>query len=104
MIGLESVKDSLLAIKAKVDVVVRQGVSLSDEWFGAALLGNPGTGKTTVARLYAEFLGSVGVIPGSYFIKILGLKLANAGIAGCQKYLNKIKSKGGGALFIDKAY
>ncbi|GLA87164.1 hypothetical protein AtubIFM56815_011439 [Aspergillus tubingensis] len=104
MIGLESVKDSLLAIKAKVDVVVRQGASLSDERFGAALLGNPGTGKTTVARLYAEFLGSVGVIPGSFFIETSGSKLANAGIAGCQKHLNEIKSNGGGALFIDEAY
>ncbi|RAK83097.1 AAA family ATPase [Aspergillus costaricaensis CBS 115574] len=104
MIGLERVKDSLLAIKAKVDVVVRQGASLSDERFGAALLGNPGTGKTTVARLYAEFLGSVGVIPGSVFIETSGSKLANAGIAGCQKHLNEIKSNGGGALFIDEAY
>lgn len=48
MIGLESVKDSLLAIKAKVDVVVRQGASLSDERFGAALLGNPGTGSCNI--------------------------------------------------------
>lgn len=44
MIGLETVKSSFLTIKAKVDVVVRQGASLSDERFGAALLGNPGTG------------------------------------------------------------
>ncbi|BCS04188.1 uncharacterized protein AKAW2_71066A [Aspergillus luchuensis] len=104
MIGLENVKDSFLTIKAKVDVVVRQGASLSDERFGAALLGNPGTGKTTVARLYAQFLGSVGVIPGSFFIETSGSKLANAGIAGCQKHLNEIKSNGGGALFIDEAY
>lgn len=57
-----------------------------------------------MARLYAEFLGSVGVIPGSFFTETSGSKLANAGIAGCQKHLNEIKSNGGGALFIDEAY
>ncbi|GKZ94891.1 hypothetical protein AnigIFM59636_008622 [Aspergillus niger] len=104
MVGLESVKDSFLAIKAKVDVVVRQGASLLEERFGAALLGNPGTGKTPVARLYAQFLSSVGVIPGSFFIETSGSKLSNGGVSGCQKHLDEIKSNGGGALFIDEAY
>lgn len=44
ILGLESVKQQFLAIKAKVDTVVRQNVSLKGERFGAALLGNPGTG------------------------------------------------------------
>ncbi|RAH75108.1 AAA family ATPase [Aspergillus aculeatinus CBS 121060] len=104
MIGLESVKESFLGIKAKVDVVVRQGASLAAERFGAALLGNPGTGKTTVARLYARFLSMVGVIPGSFFVETSGSKLANGGVQGCQKHLEEIKSNGGGALFIDEAY
>ena len=63
MIGLESVKEQFLGIKSKIDTLVRQGVPLSGERFGAALLGNPGTGKTTVARLYAEFLVEVGALP-----------------------------------------
>lgn len=44
-IGLESVKQKFLDIKAKVDAMVRQNASLSKERFGAALLGNPGTGR-----------------------------------------------------------
>lgn len=40
-------KEQFLAIKSKVDTVVRQNVSLKDERFGAALLGNPGTGETS---------------------------------------------------------
>jgi len=44
LIGLEEVKDKFLSIKAKVDTVVRQNISLKDERFSAALLGNPGTG------------------------------------------------------------
>lgn len=44
MIGLESIKEEFMRIKAKVDVSVRKGVALNEERFGAALLGNPGTG------------------------------------------------------------
>jgi hypothetical protein len=39
------VKQQFLSIKTKVDTVVRQNVSLKGERFGAALLGNPGTGE-----------------------------------------------------------
>lgn len=45
MIGLENVKQQFLDIKVKVDTVVRQGTDLKGERFGAAFLGNPGTGK-----------------------------------------------------------
>ncbi|PYH42931.1 P-loop containing nucleoside triphosphate hydrolase protein [Aspergillus saccharolyticus JOP 1030-1] len=104
LIGLESIKEKFLTLKAKVDVCFRQGVDLQTERFGSVLLGNPGTGKTTVARLYARFLASVGIIPGDTFIETTGSKLANDGVSGCQKTLEKILSTGGGALFIDEAY
>ncbi|KAF3228249.1 hypothetical protein TWF106_007498 [Orbilia oligospora] len=104
MIGLESVKQEFLGIKAKVDAVVRQGASLKDERFGAALLGNPGTGKTTVARLYAKFLVKVGALPGSYFHESSGSSLANDGVSACQKHIEKILEEGGGVFFIDEAY
>jgi replication-associated recombination protein RarA len=97
MIGLENVK-------AKVDLTVRQGTSLAKERFGASLLGNPGTGKTTVARLYAKFLSSVGALPGDEFVETTGAKLANEGVKGCETILNGIKKAGGGALFVDEAY
>jgi len=46
MIGLESVKEQVLTIKTKIDTCIRQGANIKDERFGAALLGNPGTGMT----------------------------------------------------------
>ncbi|OTB10549.1 hypothetical protein K445DRAFT_27497 [Daldinia sp. EC12] len=104
MIGLESVKKEFLAIKARVDTAVRQGVDTKGERFGAALLGNPGTGKTTVARLYAKFLSSVGAIPGDHFEETTGSRLANDGIQGCQALIDKILEKGGGVFFLDEAY
>ena len=104
MLGLESVKAKFLAIKAKVDTAVRQGVDLKSERFGSVLLGNPGTGKTTVARLYASFLHSVGIVPGETVVETTGSKLANDGVSGCRKALEGLLNKGGGAIFIDEAY
>ncbi|KAF1955358.1 P-loop containing nucleoside triphosphate hydrolase protein [Byssothecium circinans] len=104
MIGLESVKEKFLAIKTKVDTIVRQNVSLTGERFGAALLGNPGTGKTTVARLYAKFLVKVGALPGDHFIESSGASLANDGVSACKKHIENILDAGGGVFFIDEAY
>jgi hypothetical protein len=104
MIGLESVKEQFLAIKNKIDTLVRQNVSLKRERLGAALLGNPGTGKTTVARLYAKFLLEVGALPGAHFFESSGSSLANDGVSACKAHIDKILEEGGGVFFIDEAY
>lgn len=62
------------------------------------------TGKTTVARLYAKFLASVGALPGNYFVETSGSRLSSGGISGCKKHIEDILNNGGGALFIDEAY
>jgi hypothetical protein len=104
MIGLESVKEAFLEIKAKIDITVRQYTNLTKERFGVSFLGNPGTGKTTVARLYAGFLASVGALPGAKFVETTGAKLANEGVKECQKIIDDLLTVGGGAVFIDEAY
>jgi DNA replication protein DnaC len=104
MVGLESVKAKFLAIKAKADLAIRQNVDLSHERFGTVLLGNPGTGKTTVARLYAKFLASMGIIPGHKFVETTGSRLANEGVSRCQKLIEELLKDGGGVVFIDEAY
>ncbi|KAM0323930.1 hypothetical protein ACHAQA_008511 [Verticillium albo-atrum] len=104
LIGLEEVKRQFLSIKNKVDTALRQQVSLKSERFSCSLLGNPGTGKTTVARMYGKFLTSMGVIAGSSFEETTGSKLANMGVSGCQKLLDGVLNNGGGIVFIDEAY
>ncbi|KAL7793693.1 P-loop containing nucleoside triphosphate hydrolase protein [Trichoderma ceciliae] len=104
LIGLESVKQEFLSIKSTVDTQIRQGVSLSDARLSCSLLGNPGTGKTTVARIWGRFLTSIGAIAGDSFQETTGSKLANMGVKGCEDLLEKIKDDGGGVLFIDEAY
>lgn len=61
-------------------------------------------GKTTIARIYAEFLTSVGAIAGSLFKEVTGSKLANMGVAGCEKLVEEVNNGGGGCVFIDEAY
>ncbi|KAK3680858.1 P-loop containing nucleoside triphosphate hydrolase protein [Podospora appendiculata] len=104
MIGLEEIKQEFLSIKSKVDTGLRQGISLASERFGCCMLGNPGTGKTTVARLYAKFLAELCIIPGTTFKETTGSALANTGVSGCKKLLDDILNDGGGVLFIDEAY
>jgi hypothetical protein len=60
-------------------------------------------GKTTVARLYAQFLASIRVLPGTEFIETTGSRLANEGVPGAKKHIEQILNAGGGALFLDEA-
>ena len=61
-------------------------------------------GKTTVARLYAKFLTSLGILPGSEFVETTGSKLANEGVAKAKSHIETILNASGGAFFLDEAY
>jgi SpoVK/Ycf46/Vps4 family AAA+-type ATPase len=70
-----------------------------------AFVGNPGTGKTTVARLYAELLQNVGLLPSNRVIETdrSGLVAEYVGQTD-KKTKDVIKKANGGVLFIDEAY
>lgn len=70
-----------------------------------AFLGNPGTGKTTVARLFAEILRQEGLLTNSNFVELgpsdlIGEYLGQSG----PKARNQFERARGGILFIDEAY
>ena len=120
MIGLEEVKTQVLLIKAKIDASQRQNSDPKQDRVNAAFLGNPGTGnlfpknyvwslltilgKTTVARLYAKVLTSLGLIPGDTFVETTGSRLANDGVPGIKKIIEELMYAAGGVLFVDEAY
>ncbi|KAG1894709.1 P-loop containing nucleoside triphosphate hydrolase protein [Suillus fuscotomentosus] len=104
MTGLEGVKSQVLQTKEKLDLMKRQGTPANKERLNLALLGNPGTGKTTVARLYAQFLESIQVLPGNAFKETTGASLAHDGVGGAKKLIEDVMKVGGGAIFIDEAY
>jgi DNA polymerase III delta prime subunit len=104
MIGLEEVKRQILDIKDKIETSVRQQTDLKGERFGVIFLGNPGTGKTTVARHYAKFLTTMGVLDGEQFVETAGSRLANGGVAEAKKHIDTLLEAGGGVFFLDEAY
>ncbi|KAL8708732.1 MAG: hypothetical protein Q9220_006458 [cf. Caloplaca sp. 1 TL-2023] len=104
LVGLEDVKAQVLRIKVKIDAAKRQNSDVRKERFNAVFLGNPGTGKTTVARLYARILTSLEVLPGVAFIETSGSRLAHGGVGEAKKHIEDLLKAGGGAMFLDEAY
>ena len=108
--GLEEVKQQFLDIKSKVDVCKEQDPDgnlnrLSSERFNIVFQGNPGTGKTTVARLYAKFLCELDILKSSYFKETSGISVCSKGARGTKKRIKYMLSNNeGGVFFIDEAY
>lgn len=104
-VGLEEVKRQFLDIKSKVDICQQQGRNLNKERFNVVFQGNPGTGKTTIARLYAKFLHSMGLVGSPVLKEKSGTKLCTKGSLGVKRMFKKmLKRHGGGVLFVDEAY
>jgi len=104
MTGLEDVKSQVLRILEKIEVATRQNTAFDKDRYNVTLLGNPGTGKTTVARHYAKFLALVKVLPGNAFEETTGSRLANDGTKGAKDLVEKVINAGGGVIFVDEAY
>ncbi|GER29625.1 AAA-type ATPase family protein [Striga asiatica] len=109
IIGLESLK-SQLRRWAKQMLIDEKRRSLSIQ-IGQrkpphmAFLGNPGTGKTTIARLIGKLLHMVGSIPSNKVVEVQRTDLVAKyiGQTGAQTRA-KIKEAEGGILFVDEAY
>jgi replication-associated recombination protein RarA len=105
MVGLQSVKESFYKLYIKVMLAKEQKTPLDGFNFNTQFVGNPGTGKTTVAQLFASFLTEIGFFDfeATVFEKT-GSELITLGVDGLEGKLNDLAGEGGGVIFIDEAY
>ena len=99
LIGLTKVKEKVEFFKASAKK--RRGkVNLN-----FSFIGNPGTGKTVVARLFAQILHKAGLLPTANLVEVSRGDLVGQYIGESEKKTNEIIQRAmGGTLFIDEAY
>lgn len=108
LVGMKDVKDELRK-RVEFLVVARRrearGFKSEVQRSHIAFLGNPGTGKTTVARLYGQLLHDVGLLPSDKFVETDRAGLVGQYVGHTEdKTIKTIEQADGGVLFIDEAY
>ena len=108
LIGLEAVKHDVKEIAALVKMQKlreSRGMKTPDTSLHLVFSGNPGTGKTTIARILAKIYREIGALSKGQLVEVDRSNLV-AGYVGqtAIKTRKKIDEAMGGILFIDEAY
>lgn len=108
MVGLSQVKQSIERHFHMVRMQMlrnEQGISSEFPPLHMAFVGNPGTGKTTVADLIGEVYASLGILSVGHVIRVERKDLVGAGMGETErKTAEVLKRAKGNVLFIDEAY
>lgn len=106
-VGLQSVKDEIHKIIDSIKEAQREGgpgtkPRIKDHYI---FTGNPGTGKTTIARIFADILGALGILPKGQYVEVAAKDLISDVVGGTERNIQEYVDRAmGGVLFIDEAY
>lgn len=108
VIGLDNVKSYIRSLQAHVLINQRrrqQGLKTTEISKHMIFTGNPGTGKTTIARLFARYMKAIGALSQGQLVEVTRADLVAKYVGQTAPLtMSVIRSALGGVLFIDEAY
>ncbi len=108
LVGLANVKEYVYSLEENYKIQQlrkEQGLKQSAMSMHMIFTGNPGTGKTTIARLVSRYLKNIGVLTGGQLIEVTRADLVGRYVGHTAPLTNQVISSAiGGVLFIDEAY